>query len=180
MIYLLVMIKVSLICHQYFITKISTTFSVTGVRLHPYLRPLRQSSLFATATWNHPWGSRDMIIYTFLVNETAAIFQLLHISMCNLKYVTPLSGAVLITRWLLRMTVVHVGLPQYNKDQTQFLLKQLLLQSETKNMTWKNNNKIICGAKIRVPKEGMKQYQNLHKLLKKQVWSINPLSDCGR
>ena len=64
-----------------------------------------------------------MIIYTFLVNETAAIFQLLHISMCNLKYVTPLSGAVLITRWLLRMTVVHVGLPQYNMDQTQFLPK---------------------------------------------------------
>ena len=59
-----------------------------------------------------------MIIYTFLVNETAAMFQLLHISMCNLKYVTPLSGAVLITRWLLRMTVVHVGLPQYNMDQT--------------------------------------------------------------
>ena len=59
-----------------------------------------------------------MIIYTFLVNETAAVFQLLHISMCNLKYVTPLSGAALITRWLLRMTVVHVGLPQYNMDQT--------------------------------------------------------------
>ena len=39
-----------------------------------------------------------MIIYTFLVNETAAICQLLHISMCNLKYVTPLSGAALITR----------------------------------------------------------------------------------
>ena len=64
-----------------------------------------------------------MIIYTFLVNETAAVFQLLHISMCNLKYVIPLSGAVLITRWLLRMTVVHVGLPQHNMDQTQFLPK---------------------------------------------------------
>ena len=45
MIYLLVMMKVSLVCHQYFITKISTTFPVNGVRLHPYLRPLRQSSL---------------------------------------------------------------------------------------------------------------------------------------
>ena len=32
-------------CHQYFITKISTTFPVNGVRLHSYLSPLRQSSL---------------------------------------------------------------------------------------------------------------------------------------
>ena len=46
--------------------------------------------------------------------------QLLHVFQCaiNLKQVTPLSGAALITRWLLRMTVVHVGLHQYNMDET--------------------------------------------------------------
>ena len=46
--------------------------------------------------------------------------QLLHVFQCaiNLKQVTPLSGAALITRWLQRMTVVHVGLHQYHMDET--------------------------------------------------------------
>ena len=79
-----------------------------------------------------------MIIYTFLVNETAATFQLLHISTCNLKYMTPLSGAALITRWLIRMTVVHVGLPQYNMNQTQFLPKTTSAAIGNKNHDVKN------------------------------------------
>ena len=104
-----------------------------------------------------------MIIYTFLVNETAAIFQLLHISMCNLKYVTPSSGAALITRWLLRMTVVYVGLPQYNMNQTQFLPKTTSAAIKDKTTT-----KSTAKQRFVSPKRGGNN-TSLHKLVKKPV-----------
>ena len=179
MIYLLVMMKVSLVCHQYFITKISTTFPVNGVRLHPYLRPLTQSSLCKCHLKSSMRQQRYHNLHFFgewkSSNFSAPTHFNVQFKVCDSLVRSGLDNTMVTKddRRTCRSPTIQYG--SNNSYQ-----KQLLLQSETKNMTWKNNNKIICEAKIRVPKEGMKQYQNLHKVLKKQVWSINPLSDCGR